>query len=548
MDVTTLPAWKSLARHRADIENTRITQLFEDEPGRSERLTLKGGGLTFDVSRNLASRDTFARLYELADAVDLADQRNALFRGDTVNESEARAALHMLLRTGEPAGHPAAPEVADTLARMETISRAVRDGSWKGSTGEPIRHVVHIGVGGSYLGPRMAAEALTYFRPDATTGRIADHYVANIDGHHIDRVLAGLPAAQTLVVIVSKTFTTLETRANAETARTWLQQQLPGADLSRHFIAVSTNLDAAGDFGVTADHTLPLWDFVGGRYSMWSAVGLPLAITHGFETFRRMLDGAAAMDHHFATAPHAGNLPLTAALLSVWYNCFFEAQSHAVIPYDHFLRLLPAHLQQLEMESLGKSVTQDGKPLAVTSGQILWGGEGSNGQHAFHQLLYQGNRFVPIDFILPLRARHALPGHHEWLVANCLGQAEALMQGLSADEVAANLAASGTDDTLAAARRPHMTHAGNRPSSIIALDSVTPESLGALVAFYEHKVFCQAAVWHINPFDQWGVEYGKQLSRRVFARIQQDPAADQQPVHQATEQLIDLYRKAQNPE
>ncbi len=545
MNVTTLPAWHALERHRQDLDDVTIGGLFDAEPNRPADLALAGGGLTLDVSRNIASAQTFQHLYALADAVDFAGQRSALFRGDHVNASEDRAALHMLLRTGEPANHEAAGEVADTLRRIETISEAVRDGTWKGATGQPIRHVVHIGVGGSYLGPRMASEALAYFRADAAHGPIADHYIANIDGHHIDRVLDGLPPEQTLIVIVSKTFTTLETRTNAETARAWLAAEMPGANLAQHFVAVSTNLEAAGDFGVSPEHTLPLWDFVGGRYSMWSAVGLPLAITHGFGAFRRLLDGAAAMDRHFETAAPKDNLPLTAALLAVWYNNFFDAQSHAVVPYDHFLRLLPAHLQQLEMESLGKSVTQDGVPLEVTSGQILWGGEGSNGQHAFHQLLHQGNRLVPVDFILPLRPQHTLPDHHEWLVANCLGQVEALMQGLPAEEIAGNLADAGLNAADASARVPHMTHSGNRPSNVIAVDALTPEAVGALVAFYEHKVFCQAAIWHINPFDQWGVEYGKQLSRRIFARIQGSGA---EPVHSATQHLIDLYRNAQNPE
>lgn len=545
MDITTLPAWLALTRHRAAMNQT-IAELFEQEPDRSATRTLTGGGLTLDVSRSLASKTTFEHLYTLADSVDFSAQRAALFSGEHVNVSEDRAALHMLLRTGDPTDHPAAQEVSETIARIEQMSRAIREGAWQSSTGQPFRHVVHIGVGGSYLGPRMASEALTYDREPGAAGPIRDHYVANIDGHHIDQVLQSLPAAETLIVVVSKTFTTLETRTNADSAKAWLERELPGRDLSQHFIAVSTNLEAAGEFGIPPGHMLPLWDFVGGRYSMWSAVGLPIAITHGFATFQRMLDGAAAMDRHFATAPPEANLPLTAALLAIWYNNFFEAQSHAVVPYDHYLRLLPAHLQQLEMESLGKGVKQDGSPVPVHTGQIVWGGEGSNGQHAFHQLLHQGNRFVPLDFILPLRARHALPHHHDWLVANCLGQAEALMQGLDADTVSANLNEAGVTGDAAADRIPHMTHAGNRPSTIITIDELNPETLGALVAFYEHRVFCQAAVWHINPFDQWGVEYGKQLSRRVFARIQQQPGAA--PVHPATEHLINLYRNAQNPE
>ena len=545
MDVTTLPAWRALAHHRAAMATT-IAELFELESDRLTRRTLTGGGLTLDVSRSLASTETFEHLYALADSVNFEEQRKALFRGEHVNASEDRAALHMLLRTLRPAEHPAAGAVQDTIARIEQISVAIRSGTWQGCTGEPIQHVVHIGVGGSYLGPRMASEALTYFREPGAAGLIHDHYVANIDGHHLDQVLQRLPAAQTLFVVVSKTFTTLETQTNADSAKAWLARELPGSNLRQHFIAVSTNLEAAVKFGIPPENMLSLWDFVGGRYSMWSAAGLPIAISHGFATFQRMLDGAGAMDLHFETAPAQANLPLTAALLAIWYNNFFKAQSHAVVPYDHFLRLLPAHLQQLEMESLGKGVTHDGAAAPVSTGQIVWGGEGSNGQHAFHQLLHQGNRFVPIDFILPLRAQHTLPGHHDWLVANCLGQAEALMQGLDAGSVEASLAASGTIGEAASAQIPHMTHEGNRPSTIIAVDELTPETLGALVAFYEHRVFCQAAVWHINAFDQWGVEYGKQLSRRIYARIQAEPGAE--PLHPSTEYLINLYRNAQTPE
>lgn len=531
MDATELDTWRNLHQHQAEVAKLQMRHLFEDST-RSGLMTLRAAGLTLDYSRNLVIPRTLTLLHELASKAGFVRARDEMLGGERVNVSEDRAALHTLLRNAHSSDHDAAGEVRKTLDRMRAMANAIRSGEWKGATGQPIKHVIHIGVGGSYLGPRMASEALTLFR----TGGIDDHYVANIDGHHVDHVLSQLPPAQTLVVIVSKTFTTLETCTNAETVRSWLAQAMPGANLAQHFIAVSTNLSGAGEFGVKSENVLPLWDFVGGRYSLWSAVGLTLAITHGFEVFERLLDGARAMDKHFASAAPETNLPLTAALLSVWYNNFFGAQSHAVVPYDHFLRLLPAHLQQLDMESLGKSVNKAGVPVTTDTGQIIWGGEGSNGQHAFHQLLHQGTRLVPVDFILPLRARHHLPEHHEWLVANCLGQAEALMLGLSADD----LRKSGAADSEVA----HRTHVGNRPSNVILVEEITPEAVGALVAFYEHKVFCQAVIWQVNPFDQWGVEYGKLLSRNIYSRIKGEATTQ----HASTEYLINLYQSAQTRE
>ncbi|MEX1237824.1 MAG: glucose-6-phosphate isomerase, partial [Pseudomonadales bacterium] len=475
--------------------------------------------------------ETLNLFSQLIDANELPHRVQLMMLGDIVNTTENRRALHTLLRTRANQVPEQltdeARKVQDTLARMEAIADAIRSGNWTGYNDTRIRNIIHIGIGGSYLGPRMVAEALT---PYASTG-ITCHYVANVDGHHIDKVLKDLSPEETLVIIASKTFTTLETRVNADSVRQWLLTKIPEADLGRHVIAVTNNLEAATRFGINEGNLLPLWEWVGGRYSLWSAVGLPIAITHGFKTFRALLDGAAAMDRHFDEAPWPDNMPMMLALLGIWYHNFHGAQSHAILPYDHRLRLLPAHLQQLDMESNGKSVTGTGVPVSWNTGPVIWGGEGTNGQHAFHQLLHQGTRFVGIDFILPLKPHHKRPEHHDWLVANCFAQSQALMQGRGYKEI------EGDPDT-----RAHRAMPGNRPSNTILMDKLTPETLGALISLYEHKVFCQAMIWHINPFDQWGVELGKELGLAIHERLMAEATDGEQKLDASTEQLIQYYR------
>ena len=520
--------WQALAAHQNRMSPLRMTDFFAGDPDRASRYQINGGGLLLDYSRNLITDETLNLFSRLIDANTLPHRVQQMIEGEKVNFTERRQALHTLLRTRKnkiPVNlKQEGEQVADCLGRIDTISSAIRNGKWTGHNDAPLREIIHIGIGGSYLGPRMASEALSSY----ASGGIRCHYVANVDGHHIDDVLRHLNPENTLVIVVSKSFSTIETKLNAEAAIAWLRKRIPDSSIGKHLIAVSANVQAAKDFGVLDENILPIWDWVGGRYSLWSAVGLPIAITHGFKTFRAMLDGAAAMDMHFEDAPWPENMPMMLALLGIWYHNFHGAQSHAVLPYDHRLRLLPAHLQQLDMESNGKSATTEGMATNFDTGPIVWGGEGTNGQHAFHQLLHQGTRFVSVDFILPLTPHHDRREHHDWLVANCLAQAQALMQGRSMSEM--------NDDPRT---RVHRYMPGNRPSNTLLLDKLTPEALGALIALYEHKVFCQAMIWHINPFDQWGVELGKVMGQSIHAFI--NGAEKVNTIDPATEQIVRLY-------
>ncbi|XOV85948.1 MAG: glucose-6-phosphate isomerase [Pseudomonadota bacterium] len=520
--------WQALAAHQTRITSRSLMQLFAEDSDRTNRYRLEAAGLTLDYSKNYITDETLNLFSQLIDANALPHRVQQMILGDRINNTERRPALHTLLRT-RPNKVPLqlsneARLVAETLERMSGISGDIRRGKWQGATGRKISDIIHIGIGGSYLGPRMVAEALTPY----LSGGIRAHYVANVDGHHIDHLLTQLDAESTLVIIASKTFGTLETMQNAASARDWLLEKIPSSDLAKHLIAISANVERAAAFGVSEENILPLWDWVGGRYSLWSAIGLPIAITHGFKTFRGLLDGAAAMDLHFEDAPWPDNMPMMLALLGIWYNNFFDAHSHAILPYDHWLRLLPAHLQQLDMESNGKSVNTGGMVVNYQTGPVIWGGEGTNGQHAFHQLLHQGTRFVSTDFILPLVPHHNRQTHHDWLVANCLAQSQALMQGRDTSQ---------TEDLPRL--RPQRAMPGNRPSNTILMDKLTPENLGALIALYEHKVFCQAMIWHINPFDQWGVELGKELGDAVYAAISGD--SDSVALDPSTARLVQDY-------
>ncbi|MCB1955655.1 MAG: glucose-6-phosphate isomerase [Rhodocyclaceae bacterium] len=520
------PAWQALAPLRSRALELLLARRFADDPDRARRYTATGAGLTLDFSKQAIDGPTLAGLLAMARERGVEALRDAMLAGQRVNPTEGRAVLHVALRAPLDAqiavdGVAVMPDVLAVRERMLAFAEAVRRGDWRGHGGEPIRDVVNIGIGGSDLGPRMACEALA---AGAGAGPCI-HFVSNVDGHALASVLARLKPQTTLFVIASKTFTTLETMRNATSARAWLLAGgLPEGAVARHFVAVSTNAAAVSAFGIDTAHMFGFWDWVGGRFSMWSAVGLSIALAIGAEGFRALLDGAHQMDRHFAEAPLEANLPVLLALVGLWNRDFLGYPSLCIAPYAEPLARLPAYLQQLEMESNGKSVGLDGHPVPVPTCPVIWGEPGTNGQHAFFQLLHQGTDVVPVDFILPLRPSHGLPDHHRLLVANCIAQSKALMVGRSAEAVRAELSGAGLPAAEIERLVPHRTFAGNRPSSTILLPDLSPRALGALVALYEHKVFVQGALWGINSFDQWGVELGKQLAGGIADELAGGPA------------------------
>jgi len=521
--ITESAAWNLLSAHRKALEPVHLRDLFRDDPLRATRLCLELDGVFVDYSKNRITDETLRLLCNLARAAEMPLWIARLFAGERVNLTEHRAALHAALR--EPPGRPKVPghvdvsaEVGHVLAQMRSVCGSVRDGKWLGATGERIDDVVHIGIGGSHLGPQLAVEALSaYAHP-----RLAIHFLANVDGAPAAALLARLDPAKTLFIVASKTFATEETMTNAETARTWLESKLGVAAVPKHFLAVTANRDAAAAFGIAAANIFEFWDWVGGRFSLWSAVGLPVALAVGMDRFEEMLGGAHAMDRHFAETPLERNLPVILALIGVWYNNFFGWATRAVLPYDEGLRLLPAYLQQAEMESNGKSKARDGRPVGFDTSPVVWGGTGTNAQHAFFQMLHQGTRVVPCDFIACAQSGAWLPRHHDLLLANCLAQAEALMLGRSEAEVAADLAQ--LPEAERQALLPHRLCPGNRPSTTILVKRLDPRAFGTLLALYEHKVFAQGVIWGVNPFDQWGVELGKQLSKRIAPELEGEAA------------------------
>lgn len=515
------PAWQQLQHHAEAHGDTSMTELFAAQPGRFDRFQLEAAGIFLDFSKNRITDETHELLVELARQSDVEGWRDAMFRGDRINTTENRAALHTALRnrSGEPLmvdGEDVMPPVREVLERMGQFSDRVRSGEWRGFTGQTITDIVNIGIGGSDLGPLMAVEALAPFRHQ----QLQMHFVSNVDGVHIASTLARVDPERTLFIVASKTFTTQETLTNAHTARRWfLEAGAQESDIARHFVAVSTNADEVSRFGIDTDNMFGFWDWVGGRYSLWSAIGLPLMLAIGAERFGHFLDGGYAMDQHFQAAPLAGNLPVTLALLSVWYTNFLGATSHLIAPYDQLLHRLPAYLQQLTMESNGKSVHRDGSAVTVATEPVVWGEPGTNGQHAFFQLLHQGTHLIPVDFILPLESLKPIGRHHELLIANCFAQSEALMCGKSQAAVEAELREAGRSDDEIAALAPHRVFQGNRPSNTLLVHRFDPFTLGALIALYEHKVFVEAVLWDINPFDQWGVELGKQLAKSIAGEM-----------------------------
>ena len=534
--LTAHPGWKNLQSHYEQVEPLALRQLFADDPQRGERFALEAVGVYLDYSKNRITRETLPLLVQLAEESGLQDRIEAMFRGERINITEDRAVLHVALRAPRGAaitvdGENVVPQVHAVLGKMAAFSDRVRSGAWQGYSGKRIRNVVNIGIGGSDLGPVMAYEALRHYSQRDLTFR----FVSNIDGTDIAEALRDLDPAETLFIVASKTFTTLETLTNAHTARAWCLAALEDeAAIAKHFVAISTNEQEVGRFGIDTANMFEFWDWVGGRYSYDSAIGLSLMIAIGPEQFREMLDGFHAMDEHFRTAPLERNLPVLLGLLGVWYNNFFGAETAAILPYDHYLGRFSAYLQQLDMESNGKRVDLDGRAVDYQTGPVVWGTPGTNGQHAYYQLIHQGTKLIPCDFIGFAQTLNPRGAHHDLLMANFFAQTEALAFGKSAEEVRA--------DGVAEALIPHRTFPGNRPTNTLLLERLTPAALGKLVALYEHKVFVQGALWQVNSFDQWGVELGKVLAKRIIPELT-DPQPPALAHDSSTNTLIQRYRK-----
>jgi len=527
-------AWQALQAHYEKVRNLHLRELFRDDAGRGERLVVEAAGLYLDYSKHRVTSETMRLLLALAEEAGLRARIEAMFKGEIINLTEKRAVLHVALRAprGESIavdGEDVVPAVHGVLDRMAEFSRRVRDGSWQGHTGKRIRNVINIGIGGSDLGPVMAYEALRYYADRNLTLR----FVSNVDGTDFAEATHDLDPAETLFIISSKTFTTLETMTNAHTARDWSLAALRDERaIARHFVAVSTNAAEVAKFGIDTRNMFGFWDWVGGRYSMDSAIGLSTMIAIGPEHFRAMLSGFHAIDEHFRDAPLERNLPVIMGLLSIWYDNFFGAQTVGVFPYEQYLKRFPAYLQQLTMESNGKHVTLDGRQVDYQTGPIFWGEPGTNGQHSFYQLIHQGTKLIPCDFIAFARPLNPLGRHHDLLIANVLAQAEALAFGKTLEQVKAE----GTPDWLA----PHRVCEGNRPSTVIMAEQLTPETLGKLVALYEHSVFTQGAIWNIDSFDQWGVELGKVLAQKIIPEL--EGGAPALAHDSSTNRLIECYR------
>ena len=533
-------AWKDLGSNYKKVRELHLRQLFADDPERGTRMTLDALGLHLDYSKNRITSETIALLLRLAEESQLQDRIDAMFRGDKINITEKRAVLHIALRAPRGAsiivdGENVVPKVHAVLDRMAAFSNRVRSGEWKGHTGKRIRNVINVGIGGSDLGPVMAYEALKFYSDRTITFR----FVSNVDGTDFAEAVEGLDPAETLFIISSKTFTTLETMTNAQTARTWSLGGFGGDEksVSKHFVAVSTNTAEVEKFGIDTANMFEFWDWVGGRYSMSSAIGLSTMVAVGPDNFQAMLKGFHEMDEHFRTTPFDQNLPVIMGLLGVWYSDFFEAQTVAVLPYEQYLKRFPAYLQQLTMESNGKHVTLKGKKVAHQTGPIYWGEPGTNGQHSFYQLIHQGTRLIPCDFIAFSQTLNPLGRHHDILIANVCAQTEALAFGKTPQQVEAE----GTPGWLV----PHRVFEGNRPSNTIIAERLTPQTLGQLVALYEHSVFTQGVIWDIDSFDQWGVELGKVLAQRIIPEL--ESATEPKLAHDSsTNNLINYYRKAKS--
>jgi glucose-6-phosphate isomerase len=544
------PTWKALDRHARELGDVRILDLFAKDPHRARTFSIEACGLLFDYSKNPLTAETRKLLVAAAEDASVPAQIGAMFEGRRINVTENRPVLHTALRNRSERpvlveGKDVMPQIREVLARMQGMAERVRSGVARGISGEPFTDVVNIGIGGSDLGPLMVATALRPY----TSAALRPHFVSNVDGAHLAAVLAGVNPATTLFIVSSKTFTTQETLANAHSAREWLLTKLrqSGKDkeiVEHHFAAVSTNMEATSGFGIIPERVFGFWDWVGGRYSLWSAIGLPIALAVGYQNFEALLAGGFEMDEHFRTAPLDRNMPALAALVGVWHGDFLGHPTHAVLPYAQDLLYLPAFLQQLDMESNGKQVDRSGALVTYATGPVIWGAPGTNGQHAFFQHLHQGTQPTPADFIVPANSSDAFPRHHDMLLANCIAQGEALLKGKTAEEVRAELLAKGMSGEELERLIPHKVFPGNRSSNTIVLDKLDPRSLGALIAFYEHKVFVQGAIWNINSFDQWGVELGKQLAGGVLADLTAGKAGEGHDA--STKRLIEYVLKSRD--
>ncbi|WP_335921595.1 glucose-6-phosphate isomerase [Shewanella chilikensis] len=539
--LTQSATWQTLKAMSADLPHMR--ELFAENPQRFDQLSIKDCGLLLDFSKNRLTEAVLQELLKLAREAGLEQKIAAMFAGEAINTTEQRAVLHTALRAPADAdirvdGVNVVPEVQQTLAQMEAFVEALYSGQWRGYTGKKITDLVSIGIGGSFLGPKIISEALRPY----WNGKLQCHFVANVDGTAISEKLKKLDPETTLFLMSSKSFGTQETLTNTLSAKEWfLAKGGSQQDIGKHFAAITSNVAKATAFGIDEDNIFPMWDWVGGRYSLWSAIGLPIAALIGMDNFKALLAGAKAMDVHFASRPLEQNMPVIMGLLSVWYNNFFNAQSHVVLTYDHYLRGLPAYFQQLDMESNGKSVTLDGNAVDYSTGPVIWGGEGTNGQHAYHQLLHQGTALIPADFILPLQSHNPIGEHHAQLASNCFGQTQALMQGRTFDEALAELADSSFTEAEKQLIAKHKVMEGNKPSNTLLMDKLTPITLGALIALYEHRTLVQGAIWDINSFDQWGVELGKKLGNEVLSRIGAE--LDSKDLDSSSNALINLFRQ-----
>ncbi|CAN5636780.1 glucose-6-phosphate isomerase [soil metagenome] len=522
---TDLPAYSQLQAHYNSLKDRHLRDLFAEDPARFDTFTRQFEDILLDFSKNRITAETFSLLAQLATQAGLTDAIGKMFSGDKINRTEDRAVLHVALRNRSNSpilvdGKDVMPDVNEVLAHMKSFSERIRSGAWKGYTGEAITDVVNIGIGGSDLGPVMVTEAL---KPYADDKKLRVHFVSNVDGVHIYETLQTVRPETTLFLIASKTFTTQETMTNAQTARQWfLDAANDEAAIAKHFAALSTNKKDVEKFGIDPDNMFGFWDWVGGRYSLWSAIGLSIALYIGFDKFEELLDGAHAMDNHFRDTPIEENLPVVLGLVGIWYNNFFGAQTEAILPYDQYMHRFAAYFQQGDMESNGKSVDRDGKPVDYQTGPIIWGEPGTNGQHAFYQLIHQGTKLIPCDFLAPAVSQRPIGEHHKILMANYFAQTEALMNGKTEEEAAEELRKSGKSEEEIKALAPFKMFSGNRPTNSILFKKLTPRTLGSLIALYEHKIFTQGVIWDIFSFDQWGVELGKQLASRILPELQDD--------------------------
>jgi len=539
---TQCPAWDALTNHFATIRDKQMATFFADDPTRFDTFTIECENILLDYSKNRITGETIDLLCQLADETGLKEAISSMFSGEAINQTENRSVLHVALRNRSNTpilvdGDDVMPGVNEVLAKVETFSNKLNDGSWLGYSGKAITDIVNIGIGGSDLGPVMVTEALKSYGKGITP-----HFISNVDGTHVAETLKGLNPETTLFIIASKTFTTQETMTNAFSSRDWFMKMSNGAgDIKKHFVAVSTNATLVTEFGIDPDNMFGFWDWVGGRYSLWSAIGLPISVVLGYDHFQALLEGAYAMDKHFKETPFKENMPVVMALIGIWYNNFFGAETEAILPYDQYMHRFSAYFQQGNMESNGKSVDRAGKQTNYQTGPIVWGEPGTNGQHAFYQLIHQGTKIIPCDFIAPAKSHNPIGDHHDKLLCNFFAQTEALMNGKSAKTVTLELEAAGKTDTEIETLLPFKIFNGNMPTNSFLLDQITPRSLGALIAAYEHKIFVQGVIWNIFSFDQWGVELGKQLASKILPELAGDKAVT---AHDAsTNGLINAYKR-----